>query len=55
MGRVYAFLDRPLTAAVEARMARFVARSTAHRGHRYALEDFGLDASAIRSALPLAT
>lgn len=53
--RIYAFLGRSLDPAVEQSMARFVRRSTAHRGHRYALEDFGLDGAAIRSALPAAS
>lgn len=51
MQRVYAFLGRPLLPLVEARMQAFVDRSTAHRGHRYALEDFGLDAQRVRAAL----
>ncbi len=51
MHRVYAFLGRPLPPVVEARMQAFVDRSTAHRGHQYALEDFGLDAQGVRSAL----
>ena len=51
MARVFAFLGKPLTRAVEARMARFIARSTAHRGHHYALEAFGLDEGMVRAAL----
>lgn len=51
MRRVYDFLGKELTPAVEARMARFVRRSTAHRGHHYALEAFGLDERMVRAAL----
>lgn len=51
MRRVYGFLGRELTPAVEARMARFVRRSTAHASHRYALEDFGLNGRDVAAAL----
>jgi hypothetical protein len=32
-------------------MARLMARSTAHRGHRYALEAFGLDEGMVCAAM----
>jgi hypothetical protein len=51
MERVYDFLGKELTPAVEARMARLMARSTAHRGHRYALEAFGLDEGMVCAAM----
>jgi hypothetical protein len=45
--KVYTMLDRPLDRSTDLRMARFIARSTAHQHHHYALEDFGLDRSAV--------
>jgi hypothetical protein len=53
IARVYDFLDRPLDAATRSAMAAYVTRAGRHhphRSHRYAPEDFGLDATAIDSA-----
>lgn len=50
VAKVYATLGRPLDRSTEARMAHFIARSTTHRGHRYTLEDFGLDRSTVTAA-----
>ena len=53
MERVYRMLDLPLTRAVAARMARYVARPQ-HRslaGHRYTLADYGLSASMVAQAM----
>ncbi|MEA1071713.1 sulfotransferase [Sphingomonas sp. LY160] len=47
---IYRTFDRSLSADVERRMEAFVARSTDHLGHRYSLEDFGLDRASITSA-----
>ena len=47
---IYAMLGWTLDEATERRMARFLARSTAHEGHRYSLEDFGLDRAAVAAA-----
>lgn len=52
MERVYAMLGLPLLPEVAARMARFMAESR-HRAlarHRYALEDYGLEAARVRAA-----
>jgi hypothetical protein len=50
--RVYQFLGMQLTAEVEARMAAYLQRAekSGFRGHRYRLEDFGLEAAAVREA-----
>ncbi|MFC7537538.1 sulfotransferase family protein [Sphingomonas sp. GCM10030256] len=48
--RIYAFLDRPLAPAVLARMRRYMRGASAHRGHRYALDEFGLSAEQVRQA-----
>ena len=53
MQRVYRMIGLPLTAAVEARMARYLARPQ-HRAlasHRYALADYGLSEAAVQRAL----
>lgn len=42
MRRIYQFLELPLSSSILARMRRYLARSSAHRGHRYGLEQFGL-------------
>lgn len=42
MARIYAFLGIPLTEDARRRMATYVAGARAHRGHNYALEQFGL-------------
>lgn len=42
IARIYAFLGIELTAPVRRRMAAYVGRARAHRGHRYGLEQFGL-------------
>lgn len=47
---IYAMLGWTLGAATERRMARFLERSKAHEGHRYSLEDFGLDRAAVAAA-----
>lgn len=53
MGRVYRMLGLPLTAEVEARMARYLARPGHRRlaGHRYALADYGLTALEVEAAM----
>lgn len=51
MHRIYAWLGRDLDAALEQRMREYLARARrehVHVPHRYALEDFGLSAGAIR-------
>lgn len=47
IARLYGFLGLPLTDAVRRRMAAYVAGARAHRGHRYALEHFGLSREAL--------
>jgi hypothetical protein len=42
MAKVYEMLDRSLEPKVERKMAEFIKRSVAHRGHRYRAGDFGL-------------
>ena len=42
IGRVYDFLGLSLSERIERRMAGYLAGSTAHLGHRYDLEQFGL-------------
>lgn len=53
MRRVYAMLGLPLTPAVEARMARYLARPHHRRldAHRYDLADFGLVPADVERAL----
>jgi hypothetical protein len=51
VARVYDFLGRRLSARTEARMERFMRTATAHHGHRYALEAFGLDEQTVHAAL----
>ena len=51
MQRIYAAIGAELPRHVLDRMTRRTARSTAHHGHRYTLDDFGLDRGAIASAL----
>ncbi|WP_084607598.1 sulfotransferase family protein [Sphingomonas jaspsi] len=48
--RIYRLCDGPPDPATWARMDRLIASSTAHHGHRYSLEDFGLDAAAVDAA-----
>lgn len=48
--RIFRLCDGPPDRATRARMERLIASSTAHHGHRYALEDFGLDAAAVDAA-----
>ncbi len=50
VGKAYAMLGRPLDRSTEARMERFITKSTAHQHHRYALEDFGLDRNTVTAA-----
>ncbi len=50
IGSIYDMLGWELGSETEARMARFIDRSTVHQGHRYALEDFGLDRTAVAAA-----
>lgn len=50
MHRCYRFLGLPLTAPVLCAMRRYMARARAHRGHSYALEDYGLTDAAVRRA-----
>jgi hypothetical protein len=50
VGGIYSMLGWTLDRETEARMARFIDRSTAHHGHRYALEDFGLDQQSVAAA-----
>ena len=52
MLRVYAFLGLELTPEVMGRMQRYLDGARGHQGHRYALEDFGLDEARVRAALP---
>jgi hypothetical protein len=52
MQRIYAFLGEDLTPRALAAMHAYMRGSTRHRGHRYALADFGLAAADVRSALP---
>ena len=49
--RLYGSLGMALSSDVEARMAAILTRPAKHDGHRYALEDFGLDRTAVASAL----
>ncbi len=51
MRRVHAFLGRPFTPAIEARMQGYLDRAERQgfRRHSYRLEDFGLDEAEIRS------
>ena len=50
IARIYDFLGFDLADEVEAKMARYMDRATAHQGHRYALEDFGLDRAKVDAA-----
>ena len=52
MLRIYAFLGLDLTPAVMGRMEGYLRGARGHHGHRYALEDFGLDEARVRAALP---
>lgn len=52
MRRIYDFLDLELAAALERRMAAYLASAQSHVGHRYALADFGLTAADVASAGP---
>lgn len=52
MARAYDFLGLPFAPAAEAAMARYQARATGHRSHRYRLEEFGLTAGEVRRELP---
>ena len=49
--RIYSFLDTPLAPRTVARMQRYVARAKAHRGHSYALEEFGLDPQSVEDSI----
>lgn len=51
IGRIYAFLGLAPDRAVEQWMERFLAKSKAHRGHRYALADFGLAPADVARAM----
>lgn len=53
MRRIYAFLDLPLTAEVERKMARYLRRAegSGFRNHAYDPSDFGLTAERVRGAL----
>ncbi len=50
VGSIYAMLGWTLDDATERRMERFLARSNAHEGHRYSLEEFGLDRATVAAA-----
>ena len=50
VGAIYAMLGWTLDDATEQRMARILELSTAHEGHRYSLEDFGLDRATVAAA-----
>jgi hypothetical protein len=52
IARIYAFLGLDLPSATEQRMERYLRGSRAHRGHRYRLEEFGLNPADVRRALP---
>ena len=49
--RLYQFMGMNLSAKIDARMASLTRRPASHFGHRYALEDFGLNRSAVVAAL----
>ena len=51
--RIYAFLGRPVTADTERRMKHYLtaAKRQGFDRHRYALEDFGLDAAAVAAQI----
>lgn len=51
MARVYHFLGMAFTSEAQHCMARYLDQSTAHRGHRYGLADFGLSAAEVRAVL----
>lgn len=48
--RIYTMVGDPPSPPTLAAMQHFLQRSTAHHGHRYALEDFGLDHAAVDAA-----
>lgn len=50
VARIYDFLGLDLASEVEATMTRYMGRAAAHHGHRYALEDFGLDRARVDAA-----
>ena len=50
--RIYAFLGLELTARAESAMTAYMRRATVHRGHRYALKQFGLSSAQVRRLLP---
>jgi hypothetical protein len=50
MHRLYSFLGLPLDEPALSAMQRYMARAKAHRGHHYALEDYGLDGASVRAA-----
>ena len=50
VSQVYALIGRKLEPATEARMARYIKSSKLHHGHRYSLEEFGLDRRQVRDA-----
>ncbi|WP_205480455.1 sulfotransferase family protein [Sphingomonas arenae] len=49
--RIYAFLEIPLAPETMNRMQRYAGRATAHRGHSYALEEFGLSPRLVEETL----
>ncbi len=50
MHRLYRFLKLPLDPQALSAMQRYMGKARAHRGHRYALKDYGLDDASVRSA-----
>jgi hypothetical protein len=50
MHRLYRFLGLSLDGPTLAAMRRYMGKARAHHGHRYALEDYGLDDASVRAA-----
>ncbi|GAA4015110.1 sulfotransferase [Sphingomonas swuensis] len=50
MHRLYRFLGLSLTGEVMAAMERYISGAKEHRGHRYALADYGLDPAMVEAA-----
>jgi hypothetical protein len=49
MHRLYRFLDLPLDKPALSAMQRYMGKAKAHRGHHYALADYGLDDASVRA------
>jgi hypothetical protein len=50
MERLYRFLELSLEPQASAAMRRYTAKAKAHKGHRYRLEDYGLDEAEVCAA-----